>query len=115
MHIHEHSGTPSRKTAFGALLELFSIPWCCVLSLSLAAFSAGGGALGVLFDQQFHQWLPVVVPVLSTSHGYGIYRYAKHPHKTRGRTVFLAATTVLFLASVSFHFTDLHDWWMGYE
>ncbi len=88
-----------------------SIPWCCVVSLAIAGITTTGSLLGFFFDELMHD----VVPLLVVFHLYGIYRYAHHQERTRGRTIFLVLTPLLFFVSVGFHFTELHDHVLGYE
>ncbi len=90
---------------------ILSIPWCCVVSLSIALFTTTGSLIGFFFDELMHD----VIPFLVVFHIYGIFRYFRHPEKTRGRTLFLVVTTLLFFVSVGFHFTDLHDDILGYD
>lgn len=75
------------------------------MSLAIAGLTTTGSLLGFFFDELMHD----VIPFLVAFHIYGIIRYAKHSDKTRGRTVFLITTTLLFFVSVGFHFTELHD------
>ncbi len=99
------------KKGDNAIAVFLSIPWCCVVSLGIAFFTTTGSLLGFFFDEMMHD----VIPFLVTFHIYGIVRYARHKEKTRGRTMFLVITTLLFIVSVGFHFTELHDHIIGHE
>lgn len=90
-------------------LTFLSIPWCCVVSLVLTGIATSGSIVGVVFDEAFHEWMPLILTVLVPMHIFGIYRYLQHPKKTRGQTVFLLTTTILFVLSIGFHFTEIHD------
>lgn len=84
---------------------IFSIPWCCIVSLGIAFFTTTGSLLGFFFDELMHD----AIYFLVVFHIYGIIRYLRDKEKTYGRTVFLVSTTLLFFVSVGFHFTELHD------
>lgn len=101
--------TPSTKSR-NIISVLLSIPWCCVISLGIAFFTTTGSLLGFIFDDLMHK----VIPFLVLFHIYGITSYARHKEKTRGRTLFLIFTTILFVVSIGFHFTDLHDKIIGH-
>ncbi len=92
------------------LTALLSIPWCCVVTVGIATLTTTGSLTGFFFDEVIHS----VIPFLIIFHVYGIYRYLRHERKSRWQSVFLLFTTLLFLVSVGFHFTDLHDHLIGH-
>lgn len=107
---------PATETGFfSRVLFILAIPWCCVLSVTLTLLATSGSMIGIVFDEAFHEWMPVVLAVLVPTHIYGIYRYAKYSCKSRGRTLFLIFTTLLFILSIGFHFTDIHDQIIGHD
>ena len=94
-----------------AFQTLISIPWCCVGSLVLillGLFSSVIPLVGVSeFDSFFHKWLLAPAVLL---HLFGIYRYLfVEGHKTRKMNIIYIFLTTLFIVSMFFHFSDLHD------
>jgi hypothetical protein len=106
MHSHAHN------KAYAQIA--MAIPWCCVLTvpiLILSVFTAlvPAAFMGPLasFDHFFHKWLLIPALVL---HVLGVLWYfVLDPHKTKKLTILYVSSSVLFLASLLFHFSPLHD------
>lgn len=108
-HLCRPMTNPSKKY-WSMFLAAMSIPWCCVISISFALISTSGSLLGVIFDGWFHKWMPIIVVLLVPVHLYGVCSYATHRHKNRSQTLFFLATSTLFVLSIWFHFTGVHDY-----
>lgn len=84
---------------------LLSIPWCCVMTLIATMTTGMGAALGLWFDHIFHAALPLLIMV----HAYGLWTYRKNPHRTKRDWYVVVMSSVLFLGSIAFHASDMHD------
>lgn len=100
---------PKEMSARRMLAGLLSIPWCCVGTFLIATTTITGSIAGLFFDDLMHK----IIPFLVAFHLFGIVRYMRHNHKTQGQTLFLVFTTLFFVVSVGFHFTDFHDHLLG--
>ena len=89
-----------RAWTYGAL----TVPWCCVISIG-SIFVATSSTIGIWVDEIFHK----ILPLLLFGHAVSILVYFRSNHQTRLKTVFMILTTLLFMASVAFHGTSLHD------
>ncbi len=82
-----------------------AFPWCCFISGILALTTTTGSMIGLFFDELLHFALPFLVLI----HCFSIWRYWKKGCRSIGQTRFLIFTTLLFVVSIGFHFTDFHD------
>lgn len=100
----------SRFRVWVYVRTFFSLPWCCILTLSAAFLTATGSVVGLWVDEVFH----TVLPFLVLLHAGSIYYYARtRTHRTRGELWFLWITTGIFILSVAFHWTPWHDQVLG--
>jgi hypothetical protein len=93
------------------LQMLVSIPWCCVTSIILiliSLFSSFIPLAGIsVLDTFFHKFLLIPAMLL---HIYGIIWYIKFDHhKTARKNKMYIALSILFVASLVFHVSDIHD------
>ncbi len=103
----------SRSFPSSLLRMALAVPWCCVLTLITSASALGGGMLGLMFDAWFHEVMIVLIPLLALIHLYGIAQYFRHGHRTTAHTVLILMSTLIFVLSIGFHATDLHDELLG--
>lgn len=104
-HVHK---TNIHKTGFQAFI---SIPWCCVVSIfiiGLSLFSSVIPLSGVkVFDEFFHHYLILPTVLL---HLFGIYWYiTRDHHKTAKKNLLYVGLSMLFVLSMLFHFSGLHE------
>ncbi len=101
----------SKKKHSGLLQLLTAIPWCCIISTPLVVLSAFTAVVPIAavatFDGFFHQYLLVPAVII---HLIGlVWYFGFDKHKSSRLTKFYIGSSVLFVLSMGFHFTPLHD------
>ncbi|MEN9852425.1 MAG: hypothetical protein RI996_368 [Candidatus Parcubacteria bacterium] len=110
-HNHTHNHVHTKGNKGGVFQVITAIPWCCVITVPLLVLSLFTTAIPIAaigaFDEFFHSYLLWPLVVL---HLFGLvtyFGYAKH--KTKNTTMLYIASSVLFVITLAFHFTPLHD------
>ena len=84
----------NKKKSFVNYVQIFAVPWCCILPIAVAVFGLAGGGLGIFLSRFTPLFLALSVLLI----GFANYNVWFGSYKTVNHRIYVSLITLISIA-----------------